>query len=643
MSGTLTPVAPAARTGRDLPRPPSVLRTGARLPEVRWAGLALALFLLGGALQLGGAPTWASWGCYLACYLAGGWEPAWSGLQALRERVFDVDLLMVLAAVAAAAIGQVLDGALLVVIFATSGAIEAVITQRTADSVTSLLGLAPERATRVDASGAETELDVADLAVGDLVLVRPGERIGADGTVVEGVSEVDQQAVTGESVPVPRAPGDEVLSGTVNGTGSLRVRVGRAAGDSVIARVVALVEQASATKARTQVFVERIEQRYSLGVVVATLLVLLVPLTLLGATFDAALLRAITFMIVASPCAVVLATMPPLLSAMANAGRHGVLVKSATVMEAVGRSTVFAFDKTGTLTEGAPEVTAVVPTVGGGRGLTPEQVLRAAAAVEQDSEHPLGRAVVAAARERGLPLAVVEQFRAVPGIGVAGRVGGHEVRVERAPVGVDPDAPAGTTVVVRLDGVDVGTITLVDRVRPGAAGAVGELARLSEHPVLLLTGDGETAAGPVAARTGIGEVRTRLLPEDKAAVVAARQEQGERVLLVGDGVNDAPALATAAVGVAMGRHGSDLALDTADVVVVRDELEAIPRLVLLSRRARRIVVANLATAATFIVTLVAWDLLGHLPLPLAVAGHEGSTVVVALNGLRLLRARAWTG
>ncbi|NIZ91723.1 heavy metal translocating P-type ATPase [Kineococcus rubinsiae] len=637
MTSTLTPHPDLERAGRVLPRPPSIFRTGARLTEVRWAGLALALFLIGGALQLAGAPTWAYWAAYLACYAAGGWEPGWAGLQALREKTFDVDLLMVLAAIAAAAIGQILDGALLIVIFATSGAIEAVITQRTADSVSSLLTLTPEQATRLDpARGAEEVVDVADLVVGDLVLVRPGERIGTDGTVLDGLSEVDQQAITGESVPVPRGPGDEVLSGTANGTGALRVRVEREASQSVIARVVAMVEQASATKAKTQLFIERVEQRYSLGVVAATLLVLAVPMAF-GTPFDAALLRAITFMIVASPCAVVLATMPPLLSAMANAGRHGVLVKSATVMEVIGHTTVFAFDKTGTLTEGSPEVTRVSVT---GR-LSEDQVLRTAAAAEQFSEHPLGRAVMRAARERDLTVPPAQDFQSLPGRGVVASVDGHRIRVERA-TRPDGDAEVGTLVAVHLDDDLVGTITLVDRLRPSSPSAVAAAAQLTGKKVHLLTGDDEVTAQNIASRTGIGAVHARLLPQDKTRIITELQDAGERVLLVGDGVNDAPALATAATGVAMGRHGSDLALDTANAVIVRDEIDAVPRLVALSRRAHRTVVTNLVIAAVFIVVLVTWDLAGHLPLPLAVAGHEGSTVVVALNGLRLLRRSAWT-
>ncbi|GAA1883708.1 hypothetical protein GCM10009814_12420 [Lapillicoccus jejuensis] len=334
---------------------PPVTRTALRrVPEVRWAALSLVLFLAGLVVDLAGGPAWA-WGPLLAgCYVAGGWEPLLAGLSALRERTLDVDLLMVVAALGAAAIGQVLDGALLIVIFATSGALEAVATARTEDSVRSLLDLAPETATRVGPDGEES-VAVEDLVVGDLVLVRPGERVGADGEVVGGASDVDQATITGEPLPVPKHPGDEVFAGTMNGTGALRVRVGRPAADSVVARIAALVQEASRTKARTQLFVEKVEQRYSVGMVAATVVLFAVPL-LLGQALDEALLRAMTFMIVASPCAVVLATMPPLLAAIASAGRRGVLVKSAVVMERLGTTTRVAFDKTGTLTRGTPRV-----------------------------------------------------------------------------------------------------------------------------------------------------------------------------------------------------------------------------------------------------------------------------------------------
>ncbi len=584
------------------------------LPEVRWALAALVLFLAGLAADLGGGPWWLYWTLYLGCYAAGGWEPLLAGLRALRERTLDVDLLLVVAAVGAASIGQVLDGGLLIVIFATSGALEAVATQRTADSVRSLLDLTGE---------------ADSYQAGDEFVVRPGERIGGDGVVLDGASEVDQSSITGESMPVPKAAGDEVFAGTLNGTGVLRVRVTRDSSDTVLARIVAMVEEASATKAKTQLFIEKIEQRYSVCVVVATLALFLVPLAF-GAGLRETLLRAMTFMIVASPCAVVLATMPPLLSAIANAGRHGVLVKSAVVLERLGTTERVAFDKTGTLTEGSPRVVEVRPL-----SMSEEDVLRYAAGAEQSSEHPLGRAVVAAADR----VPVARDFRAEPGRGVHAVVDGRQVFVGRDDSDAVREVEAGgrSAVLVRVDGEPAGVLGLADRVRPDARAAVAALAGTS--PVLL-TGDNARAAARVAAEVGITDVRAGLLPQDK---VAAVRELGERVLVVGDGVNDAPALAAAHTGIAMGRAGSDLALETADAVVVRDELTAIPAVVALARRARRLVLANLAIAGGFIVGLVLWDLFGELPLPLGVAGHEGSTVLVALNGLRLLREKAWRG
>ncbi|MFC8736155.1 heavy metal translocating P-type ATPase [Streptomyces sp. NPDC057144] len=628
-----TTLAPAPEAAPSAPAPPRRRTRVLALPEARWALASLVAFLLALPLDLGGAPAWTYGPLYAVAYAAGGWEPALEGLRALREKTLDVDLLMIVAALGAAAIGQVLDGALLIVIFATSGALEALATARTADSVRGLLDLAPTTATRVR-DGNEETVPTADLAVGDLVLVRPGERIGADGTVVEGAGEVDQATITGESLPVLKRSGDDVFAGTLNGTGALRVRVGRDPADSVIARIVTLVEEASRTKAPTQLFIEKIEQRYSVGVVVATLAVFGIPLAF-GADLTDALLRAMTFMIVASPCAVVLATMPPLLSAIANAGRHGVLVKSAVAMERLGEIDTAALDKTGTLTEGTPEVTAVHPLAGS--GVDEDALLALAAAAEHPSEHPLARAIVAAARARGLRIAPVEDFTAAPGRGVTAVVDGRTVHVGRA------DSPEGaeTTVRVTRDGTLLGTLALTDRLRTDAAPATAALTALTGTAPTLLTGDHAAAAARVAEATGITDVRAGLLPEDKVEAVRERERAGRKVLFVGDGVNDAPALAAAHAGVAMGGAGSDLALETADAVVVRDELTAVPAVVRLSRRARRLVVQNLAVAGVFITVLVLWDLIGHLPLPLGVAGHEGSTVLVGLNGLRLLRESAW--
>ncbi|AOT57509.1 cation-transporting ATPase [Streptomyces fradiae ATCC 10745 = DSM 40063] len=620
------------------------------LPEARWALASLLLFLPALPLYLLGAPAWA-WGpLFAACYATGGWDPGWEGLKALRDKTLDVDLLMVVAALGAAAIGQVLDGALLIVIFATSGALEAVATARTADSVRGLLDLAPSTAIRLRDDGAEETVDAERLAVGDVVLVRPGERVGADGRVLDGASDVDQATITGEPLPVAKQAGDEVFAGTVNGTGALRVRVERDPSDSVIARVVRMAEEASETKAPTQLFIERIEQRYSIGMVIATLAVFGIPLAF-GDDLPSALLRAMTFMIVASPCAVVLSTMPPLLSAIANAGRHGVLAKSAVVMERLGQVDAVALDKTGTLTEGTPRVTGVLPLPG--PGLDEDRLLALAGAAEHPSEHPLARAVVRAARERGLVLAEATGFTSYPGAGVTATVDGHTVQIgspARLLPGGSPELDdtvrsledeGRTAVLVLRDGVPVGVLGIADRLRPDARATVAALTELTGRTPVLLTGDNERAARRLAAEVGISDVRAGLLPQDKVAAVRAWEAEGLRVMVVGDGVNDAPALAAAHTGIAMGRAGSDLALETADAVVVRDELATIPAVVALSRTARRLVTQNLAIAGTFIAALVAWDLIGTLPLPLGVAGHEGSTVIVGLNGLRLLREAAW--
>jgi cobalt/nickel-transporting P-type ATPase D len=551
---------------------------------------------------------------------------------------------MVVATIGAAAIGQVFDGALLIVIFATSGALEDMATRRTQDSVNGLLDLTPQQAAIVDEDGVEHVVPAASLHLGDVVVVRPGELIAADGIVTAGASDVDQSSITGEPLPAAKTAGDEVFAGTLNGSGALRVEVTRDPAETVVARIVAMVREASATKAATQLFIEKVEQRYSVGVVVATLMLFVVPL-LAGADLRSTLLRAMTFMIVASPCAVVLATMPPLLSAIANAGRHGVLVKSAVAMERLADTTLVALDKTGTLTTGRPRMVRVVPCA----GFDQDQVLALAAAAETGSEHPLGRAIVAAAGDIEIPAA--QDFRALPGQGVRARVGGQHVEVLRpkaaaelgAATVADVERTGGTAVVVRVDGLPAGILELRDRTRSEAPGAVAELAKLTTRQPILLTGDNPGAASRLGQELGIDDVRAKLLPAEKAAAVAELSGRGHRVLVVGDGVNDAPAMAAAHTSVAMGRTGADLTLDTADAVTVRDDLTAVPAVIALARRARRVVVANLAIAGTFITALVVWDLVGNLPLPLGVAGHEGSTILVGLNGLRLLSNRAWRG
>jgi heavy metal translocating P-type ATPase len=621
-----------------------------RLPEVRAALISSSLLVLSVLAPLVHASNRVAWVLNAGCYVTAGWGPARTGLRAARQRKIDVELLMVVAALCAAGTGQAFDGALLFVIFATSRAIAAIATRRTQDSVSSLLTLAPDHAVKIVPGGGEEQVAAGCLAVGDLLLVRPGDRIAADGVVESGVSEVDQASITGEPLPAPKSPGAEVFAGTVNGVGMLRVRVTRAGGESVVARIAALVEQASATKSKTQQRLDDLEQRYSAGVVLVTGTIMLLPF-LLGTPFEPSLLRAMAFMIVASPCALTLATMPALLAAIANAGRHGVLVKGAAVMERLGKTTTVVFDKTGTLTVGAPRLVRVIALPGS--GFDADEILRLAAAAERASEHPVAAAITGEAAAKGLRLPEVLDFRAEPGRGVRANVAGRCVVVESAAGGPEIagrrtaavrnfESAGYTVLLVAVDAVPSGILALTDGIRPDAATTIDRLAAVIDDQPVVLTGDGLAAALRTAEQVHIRDVRAPLLPGQKADAIAELQARGKRVMYVGDGINDAPALTTADVGLAMA-HGADLALETSDVVVVSEDLAVVPALISMSRRAHAVMVQNLLLAATVIAALVSIDLIATLPLPAAVAGHEGSTLVVALNGLRLLSARSWRG
>ena len=623
-----------------------VLRTR-HLAEVRAAALSAVLLVLAVVADAADVARPLLWTLYAGCYLAAGWGPAKVGLRAARHGTVDVELLMVIAALCAAGTGQPFDGALLFVIFTTSRALAVVATSRTQESVRSLLTLAPAHAIKILPGGGEEVVPAASLAPADEVLVRPGDRIGADGHVLSGLSEVDQASITGEPLPVPKGPGDDVFAGTVNGVGALRIRVTRPGAQSVVARIVAMVEQASATKARTQVVLERLERRYSIGVVTATALVLLLPLGV-GADFKPTLLRAMAFMIVASPCALTLATMPALLAAIANAGRHGVLIKGAAIMERLSQVSTLAFDKTGSLTLGTPHLVDIVAFPD--QGLGADDVLGLAAAAERASEHPLATAVTAEAATRGLVLPEATAFRAEPGRGVHAVVCGRQVAVgspsayahdRHVAAAIEGFEDAGcTALLVVVDDKPVGALALTDQLRADAAQTVDAIRTMTDDEPFLLTGDSMGAANRVGEQAGIQARRAQLLPDGKVSVISELQATGKCVAYVGDGINDAPALTAADVGVAMA-HGADLALETSDAVIVRGDLAALPAMIRLARRAHDVVVQNLVLAACVIVALVGVDLLGSLPLPLAVAGHEGSTLLVALNGLRMLRAAAW--
>ncbi|WP_324669661.1 heavy metal translocating P-type ATPase [Geochorda subterranea] len=630
------------------------LATGALTVLGWWLERRLAPASAGGPLLLRpGLPALAA---YLAAFAVGGFEPAREGLRSLRRGRIDIDFLMVAAALGAAAIGQAQDGAILIFIFALSHALEQYAVGRTRRAVEALVRLRPTRARRVrslDDVGEGALVPADQLRPGDVVLVLPGEQIPADGVVVQGASAVDASAITGESIPQERAPGQTVFAGSVNRSGALWVQVTRSTPDSTLSRIIRLVAEAEEHKPPTQLFIERFEQVYSAAVVLATVGVIAAGPLVLGWSFDLTLYRAMTLMVVASPCAVVLSTMPAMLSAIARGARRGVLFKGALHLEQLASVRVVAFDKTGTLTMGRPSLTAVH----GVDGWSESQVLALAASAEAGSEHPIARAIVEAAHRHDLAFSAPEQTTSHPGRGVEAVVAGDRVMVgspawfEEMGRPLRPElrdrlarleAAGQTAMVVGVNGSGpVGLLAVADRVRPEARQAVAAMKRLGIR-VVMLTGDNARVAEAIGEELGVDEVHAGLLPEEKMHVLAELERRWGPVAMVGDGVNDAPALAAAAVGVAMGRSGTDVALETADVVLMSDDLSRLEGAIRLGRRAERVVRQNLAFAFGVIAVLVVGALGGWLDLTLGVIGHEGSTVLVALNGLRLLGFR-WSG
>ncbi len=633
-------------------------RLAASLTAVSLAGL-----IAGQVAERVGLPLAAQQAAYLVSALAGGWFAVRSSVAALARLRFDVNLLMLLAAAGAAAIGYALEAAVLMFLFALSNTLEIYTMGRTRRALHALLRLHPQSA-RVRREGRETEVPVEEVRPGEIAIVTPGRTIPVDGVVAAGSSLVDQSSLTGESVPVPKGPGDQVFAGTLNQQGALEVRVTRAAGDTTLARVVRLVEEAQEQKARTEELAEWVGRHYTIAVILGALLMLLVPLLGRG-DLHSALYRAMTLLVVASPCALVIATPATILSAIAAAARNGVLFKGGRYIEALGRVKAVAFDKTGTLTGGRFEVTDVVAL----DGAREDDVLGWAAGAELRSQHPLALAVVRAARARGLAVAPATHLTSHLGKGLIARLDGAEVEVGTPglfaqlgaavpPAGLEHlrrfSREAKTAMLVRR-GAAWGVIAAADGVRPAAAGTVAELRRLGVRSVALLSGDAPPTVEAIAGRTGVDAHHGALLPEDKVRLVGELEARHGAVAMVGDGVNDAPALARATVGIAMGGMGADAALESADVVLMGDDLAALPYAVRLARHARRVVLQNVLVAAGVMLALVTLVFVGsrlpfalppwmvsaegNLRLPFAVSGHEGSTVVVILNGLRLLAER----
>jgi Zn2+/Cd2+-exporting ATPase len=623
------------------------------------------------------APGWLPWVLYVVAYASGGFYSIQDAWDTLKQRQFDVNFLMIIAAVGAALIGEPREGAILMFLFSLSNTLETYAMGRTHASVRALLDMAPKEAD-LYRDGQIVRVPVEQLQVGAVVLVRPGAQIPADGQVAKGDSAVDEASITGESMPVEKRPGARVFAGTLNGQGALDVRVTTAVADSTLARIVAVVREAREQKAQSQDFTDRvIGQYYAYAVVGITLVALAVPLLFLGWDVPTTLYRAMTLMVVASPCALVISIPAALLSALASAARGGVLFKGGRHLEAAARVKVIAFDKTGTLTTGRPGVVAIIP-VGGPEKLTSWQdqqlkeltrghpvavaddqlgelteaqvrLFAVAAAIERFSEHPLARAIVKSVEEREIRIPAAGEFEALTGAGANATVLGRRMRIGRPSLfgQLTPDVAfevytqeiQGRTVVVLGDDKPWGVIAIADTVRPEAAAAVARLKAAGIERVVLLTGDNATVANTLGTALGVDEVRAELLPHQKVDAIKELQARYGAVAMVGDGVNDAPALATAALGVAMGAAGTDVALESADVLLMGDDLGRLPGALALARRARRIIRQNLVFAFAVMVTLMVLAIAGDVALPLGVVGHEGSTLLVVANGLRLLLRR----
>ena len=654
---------------RELPasrRPPALtsLLSGIdwTAPDILCVVATFVFMLLGGfGTYLGLPAAFAPW-FFLIAYLTGGTRGTIKGVRSLMGGTVDVDLLMVLAALGAAYVNHAFEGAMLLFLFSLSNTLQEMAIERSRSAISALMKLRPE--TALCKRGTETKLvKIEELVPGDIVVLRPGESIPVDGVVTEGTSSVNQSSITGESLPVEKKPGDSLFAGTLNESGGLEMRTSKPATESTLAKLIELVEKAQGQKASTQRFLEKAEQWYAMGVILFTASLIVVPIYLFHEPFATTFYRAMTVMVVASPCALVISTPASILSAIAAAARRGVLFKGGAYLEKAAAIQVIAFDKTGTLTEGHPVVTdlhvIVHPTHSeSDTACFREELLWLAAAVEARSEHPVARAIVAEAKRRRMPIERCTKFQSVAGHGVSAEVVGRRIAVgnlkyfdgyespERAvleeQMNLLHDAGKTGMLVGEIKGDDktatvhyLGFVAVADKVRPEAPAMIARLRELGVKRIAMLTGDNQRVAAAVGKACGVDEVHAELLPQDKVCVITKLKEIGQTAM-VGDGVNDAPALATADVGIAMGAAGTDVAMETADIVLMSDALDGIPFTLALSRRARTVVFQNLSFALAVIVVLIISALGLNLPLPLGVVGHEGSTVLVCLNGLRLL-------
>ena len=610
-------------------------------------------------------PAWLPTACYVVAYVFGGFYTLREATDNLRLRKFEIDTLMLVAAAGAAALGAYAEGALLLFLFSLGHALEHYAMGRAKQAIEALAELAPRTAT-VRRNGEAREVPVEDLVVGDVVVVRPNERLSADGFVVKGESSVNQAPVTGESMPVDKRPVDDaatarvkpnsvgassrVFAGTINGAGAIEVEVTRLSTETALAKVVQMVSEAETQKSPTQRFTDRFE-RIFVPAVLALAFVLLFAWVVIDEPFSASFYRAMAVLVAASPCALAIATPSAVLSGVARAARGGVLVKGGAPLENLGSLSAIAFDKTGTLTEGRPRITDIVPM----EGVSEEELLRVSVAVEQLSDHPLAVAIARDGRERlgGRDIPEAHDLKSLTGRGVTATLDGKPIWIGKAEMfGTDGIAPLGkasaaaiaklreggrTTMVVRHGDRELGAIGLMDTLRTAARDALAQLHALGIKRMIMISGDHQKVAEAIARDVGLDEARGDLMPEDKVEAIKKLRTEG-KVAMVGDGVNDAPAMANATVGIVMGAAGSDVAMETADVALMADDLANLPFVVGLSRTTRSVILQNVFASLGVVALLVPATILG-LGIGPAVAVHEGSTLLVVFNALRLLAYR----
>ena len=608
------------------------------------AGVFLLLGWLGESfLEL---PYPISLGMYLVAYVLAGWETAIHAWYALKARTFDTDILMIAAALGAAFLGEFAEGALLLFLFSLGHAMERRVLDQARNAIHALSELAPKTAL-VKRQGQEVEIPVDEIKLEDMILIRPGTRIPVDGIVTKGSSAVDQSPITGESYPVDKAISEEVFAGSVNGPGVLEIQVTRLAKDSTLARVTKMIEQAQAQKSPTQQLTERFMGWFVPAVLILDLLLILIP-PLFGVPFTVSFSRAMVLLVAASPCALALGTPAAIMAGVAQAARNGVLVKGGRHLENLGRLKALAFDKTGTLTQGKLQLTDIVSA----NSASEAEVLALAAAVESRSAHPLAKAIVRESDSRQLKLPEVEDVEALTGRGMNARLQNNTVQVgsvqsmKESGIQVPPiilekveilTNQGKTTMLVSKGGETLGLLAVADTIRPDTKNTISELHSQGIRKMVMLTGDNPQVAAHIARQIGMDEFRAQLMPEDKVTAVRSLVAQYQDVGMVGDGVNDAPALANATVGIALGGASTDVALETADVALMGDDLTKLPFAVALGRATRNLILQNLVIAMGVIFTLILSALFGWAGLGITVLIHEGSTIVVALNSLRLLK------